>query len=269
MHGTLDTLEFVVGSSARREVLSRLASGPATRQTVLDDTPSSKSSVYDSLNKLDEHGLVYQQEDNRWATTAAGQVLSDAIARCERTGSVLSEDGEYWERHDASGVPDKFRAEFFTLDDHEIIRSPDSDPYRASRRVADEIAAAECISVVTPVYHDRYAEALNESPDSDRRLVVTPEMIQRIVVGSSEEVEGAKHVESRVYDASFAMAVSDETLLLSLPKLDGSYDPQTEVVVETDAAVDWGTRLFEHLWERAEDTEQFVADRYDESERDA
>ena len=61
------------------------------------------------------------------------------------------------------------------------------------------------------------------------------------------------------------MAVSDDALLLSLPKLDGSYDPHTEVVAETDAAVDWGKRLFEWVWERAADTERYLADRYGEA----
>lgn len=265
MHGTLDTLEFVVGSTARREVLAALASEPATRQTVLDGVSSSKSSVYDALNKLDEHGLVYQRDDGAWATTAAGQVLSDAVTRCERAESVLAEDGDYWERHDASGLPEQFRAEFFALEGHEILRSPDADPYRAARHVADEIAAAECISVVAPVYHDRYADAMHESPDSDRRLVVTPDLIRRSIEDESSDLEGADHVESRVCDATFAMAVSSDTLLLSLPKLDGTYDAHTEVVAETDAAVDWGHRLFEHVWERATDIEQFVVDQYGEA----
>jgi predicted transcriptional regulator len=263
MHGTIDTLTFVVGSAVRRGVLATLAAEPATRQTVLDDVSSSKSSVYDALNKLDEHGLVYQRDDDTWATTAAGQVLSDAITRCEQTESVLSQGGDYWAHHDASGVPERFRAELFALADHEVIRSPDADPYRAARRVADEIAAAENVSVVAPVYHDRYADAMNSSPESDRRLVVTPDLVRREMDSDSGEREGADHVESRVYDTTFAMAVSSDTLLLSLPKLDGTYDAHTEAVAETEAAVDWGHRLFEYVWERATDVDQFVADRYD------
>ena len=261
----MDSLTFVAGSTARREVLSVLAADPATRSEVLDSATSSTSSVYDALNKLEEQGLVYQRDDDSWATTSAGQVLSDAILRCERTEAVIDDDAAYWEGHDASGIPERFRGEFHALEGYEVVRSPETDPYRASRLVADEIAAAGDVSVVAPVYHDRYADAMNRSPESDRRLVVTPDVVQQLVEDTPDGPEGADHVESRVYGAGFAMAVSDDTLLLSLPKLDGSYDPHTEVVAETDAAVDWGKRLFAWIWERATDAERYLADRYGEA----
>jgi predicted transcriptional regulator len=261
----MDSLTFVAGSTARREVLSVLASDPSTRSEVLDSAGSSKSSVYDALNKLEEKGFVYQRDDDCWATTSAGQVLSDAIRRCERTEAVIEDDAAYWESHDASRIPERFRAEFHAFEGYEVVRSPDTDPYRASRLVADELAAAGPLSVVAPVYHDRYADSMNRSTQSDRRLVVTPDVVQRLVEDTPDDPEGANHVDSRVYAAGFAMAVSDDALLLSLPKLDGSYDPHTEVVAETDAAVDWGKRLFEWVWERAADTERYLADRYGEA----
>ncbi|NHN48642.1 DUF1724 domain-containing protein [Halostella sp. JP-L12] len=264
----MDSLSFVVGSAARREVLAALAPGPATRGEVLDAARSSKSSVYDALNKLEEHGLVHQRADDTWATTSAGQVLSDAITRCERTGDVLDSEAAYWEEHDATDIPERFRAEFHALEGYEVVRSPDTDPYRASRVVADTIASVGRVSVVAPVYHDRYADAMNQSPDADRRLVITPDVLEQLVEDAPDGPEGADHVESRVYAAEFAMVVSDDTLLLSLPTLDGSYDPHTEVVAETDAAIDWGERLFERIWERATDAERFVADRYGEAALD-
>ena len=261
----MDSLTFVAGSTARREVLSVLASDSATRGEVLDSAGSSKSSVYDALNELEEHGFIYQRDDDCWATTSAGQVFSDAIRRCERTETVIDADAAYWEGHDASGIPERFRAEFHALEGYEVVRSPDTDPYRASRLVADELATARRLSVVAPVYHDRYADSMNRSPQSDRRLVVTPDVIQQLVEDTPDNPEGANRVDSRVYASRFAMAVSDDTLLLSLPKLDGSYDPHTEVVAETDAAVDWGRRLFEWVWERATDAERYLADRYGEA----
>lgn len=257
-----DGLSFVVGSRARREVLSALVTGPASRGDVLDATASSKSSVYDAIKRLEERGLVHQQENDAWAATAAGQVIADAVRRCERAERALSADADYWERHDAAGISDEFRAEFAALSGYEIVRSPDTDPYRASRRVAEGIAAADRIAVVAPVYHDRYAEALTESPEADRRLVVTPDVLREVVESDPPGPADGDHVEARVYDAPFAMAVSADTLLLSLPRLDGSYDPHTEVVAESDRAADWGRRLFEHVWERARDAEAYVADEF-------
>ncbi|WP_135820650.1 helix-turn-helix transcriptional regulator [Halostella litorea] len=264
MSGGIDNLQFVVGSRARREVLAALADSPAGRGEVLDGTASSESSVYDAINRLAERGLVHQRGDDAWATTAAGQVIADAIARCERTERTLAADAEYWQRHDAAALPDAFREEFAAIDGYEVVRSPDTDPYRASRRVAEGIASADCVSVITPVYHDRYAEALNESSGADRRLVVTPDVLREVVEEEPPGPDDDGDVAVRVYDTAFAMVVSAESLLLSFPTLDGSYDPHTEVVAETDAAIDWGGRLFEHVWERATDVEAYVADRYGE-----
>ena len=245
-------------------MLSTLVESPADRGELLDATAASESSVYDAVNRLAERGLVHQRDDDAWAATAAGQVIADAVRRCERTERTLAADAEYWRRHDAAGIPDEFRAEFAALTEYEVVRSPETDPYRASRRIADEIAAAEYVSVIAPMYHDRYADAMNESPEADQRLVVTPDMIRSVVEEDPPGPEGGDHVEARVYDTSLAMAVSADTLLLSLPTLDGSYDPQTEVVVESERAVDWGERLFDHVWDRARDAEAFVVERYGE-----
>jgi len=268
MCASFDSLQFVAGSRARREVLSTLVADPATRSAVLDATGSSKSSVYDAIKRLEERGLVYQRADDRWAATAAGQVIADALRRCERTERALSADPEYWERHDAAGIPERFRAEFAALSGYEVVRSPDTDPYRASRRVADEIASADRVSVVAPVYHDRYAEALNESSGAERRLVVTPDVLREVVEGDPPGPTEDSQVATRVYDAAFAMVVSSETLLLSFPTLDGSYDPHTEVVAGSADATDWGRRLFDHVWERATGVEAYVADRYGEDALD-
>jgi predicted transcriptional regulator len=255
----IDTFEYVYGSRARREVLSTLAARAQSRRSVVESCESSESSVYDALNKLQRRGLVHQRDDGEWTTTGAGRVVADVVDQCSGIDAVLA-DEEYWASHDVSVLPERFRRSIGALEGYEVVRSPGPDPYRANRTVAEAIRSAERVSVMTPIYHDRFASALSESAAEDRRLLMTPAMVQGIAETEPEpEAVEMGSIEARVGEFDLALTVTDDSLLLSLPTLDGTYDPETELVAASPAAVEWGERLFERYWTEATDVERLAA----------
>lgn len=132
-----------------------------------------------------------------------------------------------------------------------MIRSPDTDPYRAARRVARAIRAASDVAIVAPVYSDRHATALLESEAERRRLVMTPPMVDRLLADQPTGPDADLDALSiRVQPAAVSVTVTDSRLLLSLPEADGSFDATAELLAESDAAIAWGRDLFEHYWER-------------------
>jgi len=273
MTGDSGSFEYVFGSAARREVLSVLEAGPERRPAVVETADASQSSVYAALNELRDRGLV-TEADAEWRLTGAGQTVVRQLSRCRSVDAVLRADPDYWRGHDAGALPDRFRAELDALEGYEVLRSPDTDPFRATRRIEETIEAGSVIDIATPIYHDRYADAFLETHAERKRLLMTPETVRSIVTEidgdeggppAGSEAGALPGAEMRITDSPVALTVTDSSLLLSLPELDGSYDRHTELLVSSDAAVDWGRRLFETLWTAATPVEAFV-DRADVGE---
>jgi predicted transcriptional regulator len=264
-----DAIGFVLGSSARREVLARLADGDGTGREVVGACDASESAVYDALARLAERDYVAETDDGTWELTGAGRIVADAMERCERLDDVLGGQAEYWATHDPTGLPERFRRSIDRLECCEVIRSPDTDPYRAARRVSRAIRAASDVGIVTPVYSERHATALLESDAERRRLVMTPRVVDRLLTdqpaGPDAEFDT---LQIRVQPAAVSVTVTDRRLHCSLPESDGSFDATSELHAESDAAIAWGRDLFEHYWERGTPIGQWVACEHPEAVAD-
>lgn len=258
-----DAVAFVLGSDARREVLGRLADGDVDGRGIVDACDASESAAYDALGRLADRGLVAETEDDTWRLTGAGRLVADTVERCERLDGVIGDDTEYWASHDPTGLPGRFRRSIDRLECCEVVRSPDEDPYRAARTVERAIADARTVAIVAPVYSDRHAEALLETDAERRRLVMTPEMVSRLLedepAGPDQELGD---LQVRVQPAAISMTVTDERLCFSLPTPDGSFDATSEVLAGSDAAIEWGRHLFEYYWELGTPVGQWIGAEY-------
>lgn len=256
-------VSFVLGSAARREVLSRLADGEASGRDVVVACDASESAVYDALGRLADRGFVAETAEGDWEPTGSGRLVADTVERCERLDGVIGGDTEYWASHDPTELPANYRRSIDRLECCDVVRSPDTDPYRAARRVERAIEDARTVAIVAPVYSDRHAEALLESDAERRRIVMTPQMVSRLV---NDEPAGPEadlgDLSIRVQTAGISMTVTDERLLFSLPTPAGSFDATSEVVADGAAAIEWGRSLFEHYWERGTPIGQWLANEH-------
>lgn len=262
MVGPTERVEFVCASESRRQVLGALASEPRRRQVVVSSAAASESAVYDAMNRLADSGFIYEREDGRWGLTGTGRAVADVLDRVGAVESVVETTGSYLDDHDLGVVPAPERRELHRLADPEVVDSPETDPFRAARRVRLAIANADHVSVLASVYHDRFAEALVEGDPDSVRLVLAPEILELDAEADGPTDDDglalSERVDVRVAEAEFAMTVTGDGVYLSLPRLDGTYDPRTELVSESSTAADWGGSVFERYWERATPIEAFA-----------
>jgi predicted transcriptional regulator len=240
---------FVASSRVRTAVLRTLADGPAGTDDLLASVDASSSAVYGALDELRSEGLV---RDGEPALTGVGRVVAELVERGTRLEELFDGTGDYFETHDTGVLPADARRRLDDLAGARVVRATETQPHRAVETVSDRVGRADRADVVSPVYVQRYGDVMPDTGDS--RLVVTPGVV------STREETGDPTFESvgvRVATVEFALGVTEETLLLSLPTLDGEYDASSELVAEHDAALAWGRRLFERLWERGEPTDAF------------
>jgi len=247
----MGVFDAVFASSVRRAVLAELSERPRQRRDLLDDVDASESAVYNALNELRDRDLLREGRTRRWETTGLGDLVAEYVAARERTGDVLSTHAEYWTTHDATALPEAFRTTLGALAGAERLSSPDAEPFRVVGTVADVIERADRIALATPLYHDRYAAALERvACEAEVRLVLAPPVLADVEEREDADWDAANPV-IRVGEPAATVLVTDDSLLLSLPREDGTHDPEEKLFADTDRAREWGDRLFERHWQAA------------------
>lgn len=246
MTETRNHIEYVIGSSVRADILHALAGDAETVAELRETVEASESAIYSAVNDLEGRGLV-ASTDGTLSLTGSGQLTTDALDRFSAVETLVDTDVEYWETHDIDALPDRFRDRLPQLAGCEVRRATAADPHRVVRTVARHIEEASTPDIVAPVYGEEYASALSSC--SSVRLLVDEVVTEQ--VAEVDAVEAPPNTTVRVGHVSFALAVTEDALLLSLPDLQGDYDSRTEVIAEHDRARAWGRRLFEHCWAEA------------------
>ncbi|MDS0298084.1 DUF1724 domain-containing protein [Halogeometricum sp. S1BR25-6] len=253
-------VEYVESSRTRESVVVALRLEARPVRELCAALDASESGVYAATNGLRDRDLV-ETADGRVRLTGLGRVVADAVERRRRVETLLETDSGYWRTHDVRALPDAFRARLGELAGAEVFRASETDPGGAVRLVDDHLRDADAVSVVSPVHLPGLGRTLREvCADRPGGLLVTEAVVEEI-----RRREGAvplpERLSVRVADASFALAAVDGRTLLSLPRLDGTYDPRTELVADTDAAAAFGEDLFNHVWAGATPVEDVASTR--------
>jgi len=251
-------VQYVSTSSVRTDIVGALCPQDRTTADLLADLDASESAVYDALANLERRGLLVSG-DGTWRLTGTGRLVADTIHRQRLTERLLDGDAEYWERHDASVIPQRFRFRLCEIGTYEVVRKTQADIDRPVREVVTRVESVENCHVVSPVYHREYEAAMPDSPDS--RLVVSCEVVDEMTrQGSNVDRRTFEQTAVRVTPIDYALGVSDEWVILTLPEMNGEW-PSAKFVSETDDAVAWGHDLFESIWADATTIGAYLADR--------
>jgi len=244
MTGERTFVDYVSGSSVRADLVGALHDDPRSTAELLEGLEASESAVYDAIGDLESRGLIVETEGRR-ATTGRGTTVAERLADRTRLDALLADD--YWVEHDVEPLPGPFRRRMHALAGASIVRAAETDPNRVVRIVRKRIERADSIRVVSPIYHEEFAEGLERTSDS--RLVLDRAVVRDLSAEIDRKSPDPGTV--RISDVGFALVVTDRTVMLSLPTMDGRYDPRSEVIAETENAVEWGNRLFEFCWSTA------------------
>lgn len=250
--GTDSIVEYVTSATTRESVVRELAAESRFTRTLCGALDASESGVYAAVNGLRENGVVSADDDGRLRLTGLGVVAADAVERRRRLERVLESDRDYWRHHDAGALPDPFRARLPELAGVDVFRTSEADPVGAVRLIREHLRDADRVTVVSPVHLPELGETLREvCADRPGRMVVTEEVVEEVRRHDGDRIPVPERLSVRVADVSFALAVADDATFVSLPRIDGGYDPRTELVAETSTATAFGDDLFEWVWEDA------------------
>lgn len=260
-----DPLQFVLSSSVRADLLRSVADGRRTTDELLEAIDASSSAIYNALGRMEEASLL-TSEDDRWELTGSGRLVADFVRRRNRLGDLLGEAESYFATHDLDAIPEEFRLRMSELAGADVLEASETEPQRVIRQVAEHFETAERADVLSPIYTETFGSAVPTTGDS--RLLLDESVVEMAVDTTADadeleaELDDWAAANVRVDTVDFALAVTEDALLLSLPNLEGSYDARTEFVVEHDRGRQWGTELFEHFWADAQPLVPYVREHH-------
>lgn len=256
--GVESVIQYVRTSSVRTDIIGSLCPGAKPTNELLSAVDASESAIYDALSNLEGRGLVTSMDDD-WRLTGSGRLVADTIHRQQRLEDLFAVDPQYWEHHDTSVLPQPFRCRLPELDEYTVIRGTQTDINRPVREVVTRVESVPNCDVVSPVYHPEYEAAMPDSAGS--RLVLSCAVIDEILDKESLAVDMNLFTETavRVTPVTYALAVSDDWVILTLPELDGAW-PSAKIISETDSAISWANDLFARIWGDATPMETYLAD---------
>lgn len=243
--------EFVIASSVRTGIVSRLTEGPASIDELLSDIDASDSAVYNAVSALADRGVLSGDADS-WELNARGQLVANAIDYWNATGTFLDAAPEYWETHDASVIPPQFRRRLSAIGDYDVVRSVESQVTRHHRAALTRLREADHCLIMSPFFSIEYHNAIPDSPETrvlaHQSALETRTQRLRDGLDAGQELD---HATVRRTRSKCSLAVGDDFLVLSLPTQSGE-PTMANVVSETESAVQWGTDLFEEKWAESE-----------------
>lgn len=260
-----DPLQFVLSSSVRADLLGRVADGRRRTDELLETIDASSSAIYNALGRLEDASLLTSEGDV-WDVTGSGRLVADFVRRRNRLGSLLGEAESYFATHDLGAIPQEFRLRMSELAGADVLEASETEPQRVIRQVAEHFESAERADVLSPIYAETFGSAVPTSGES--RLLLDESIVEMAVDTTADraaleaELEDWAAANVRVDTVDIALAVTEDKLLLSLPRLDGSYDARTEFVVDHPRGREWGTELFEHFWRDAEPLVPYVREHH-------
>ena len=276
--------EFVITSTVRTEIVRRVADTPTSTDTLLAAVAASDSAVYDALSTLSDRGLL-TETDSGWELTAHGSIVADSIAAWQASEEFLTTDPEFWKHHRVTVIPAAFRRRLPEIGEYEIIRDGPQDPNRSEDVAINMLETADYCELTTPYYSQRHEAAI--PTHSKTRLLVTREAIdvsfQRYKDGHRETLTELDPANIRLTECQFASVVTGEKLKFELPTLSDHTthqhgganttessdrrsvtDTSAIFVSETDAAVQFGRDLFEHLWANSDPLGPYIDSEFPE-----
>lgn len=251
-------IEYVRSSSVRCDVVNSLANRAQSTDQILATLSASESAIYDALSNLQNRGVIVETEDG-WRLSGSGRLINDILNQQQATDRLLSAESSYWDQHDVTALPQPFRRRLPDLGDYEVVRAAETDLRGLVPWVVSHVEAIETCDVISPMYHREFEEAMPDNPDS--RLVAGERVINDVLLNQFNDPSPGEfdETEIRVAAVPFALAVSDEWTILTIPE-HGEQWSDAKIISTTDSAIEWGRELFEDVWVDSDPLDSYLSE---------
>jgi predicted transcriptional regulator len=250
MEGALQSL---TGAWVRTRILFSLQDGPQATPDLTQAVEASITSVLHSTKAMIAEGTVERGPEG-FSLTNTGRIKMALLAELINGLAALDECNGFWLSHDLSGIPSELKIRIGQLAGGTVIQDEPADPLKSQTAFIEAVAQAQEVQGVSPITAPGYQEMILAALERGAKvsLILTKSIISKIDPDALQAAFAYENFQLyEISDAKVAFTVTDKLVSIALFNLDGSYDPQQDLICEGPEAVRWGRELFEHYLEQA------------------
>jgi predicted transcriptional regulator len=242
-----DHLQALTGSSVRTKVILSLRDGPKGVSELTREIGASASTLLHSIKALQKDGTVGTGPS--YELTHAGHIKALALNNLIKVLAVVSQSEQFWQSHDLSGIPLSLQADIGKLEGATLVQNSPTDPLASQTAFMEAVLRAKEVrgvsGIIAPGYQDMILSLLEKGAKVS--LILTRRVIERIKPDAFKAALACDNFTLyEIDDVRVGFSVTNELVTIALYRLDGSYDPQQDLICEGPDAVEWGGELFEY-----------------------
>lgn len=239
----LSDLFFQLSSADRRRIIEELQAHNLKLNEVAKKLDITATEAFRQLQRLTEAGFLEKNSDGKYHSTPYSRLIVESSAAMD----FLSKHREYFLGHDASLIPPQFRARFGELS--KTVLHPDI--VLNIDTATEELKNAEKqIDVMSERGLEQHGQILRKrSLEGVKVRALRHESMIETMRG--ELIDAKSSGESRFIPRICVMMIlTDKSVGISFPKLDGKLDYQA-LVGRDPESMTWAGDLFEDQWNKA------------------
>ncbi len=211
--GTIETVQFLVGSAVRVRLLASLSEQRQDARTLVDRLDVPHSTVQRNLTKLEERGWIDVTVNRRYYATPVGEMVLDALDGL--LGTVDAVDGL---AAFVESVPfDDIDLDLETLAASECVVADNQTPAAPLSEFVDLLGDAAGFKLVTPHWNPAFSEVIDRQLEAGHEVdLITERSQERLLTGT-----GVAGINEHISDSDLSVAFTDETLSLGVALTDG------------------------------------------------
>lgn len=248
------SLKSLTSAWVRTRILFSLRDAPQFTPDLAQAVEASITSVLHSTKAMIAEGTIERCPDG-FRPTNTGHIKVALLSELINGLAALDEGKDFWLSHDLSGIPAELQLRIGQLAGGKVVRDEPAAPLQSQAAFIEAVSQAKEIRGISPIIAPGYPEMILAALSRGAKvtLILTKSIISKIDPDALQAAFACDNF--RLYEiddgVKVAFTVTGELVSIALFNLDGSYDPQQDLICEGPEAVNWGRELFEHYLQQA------------------
>ncbi len=251
-----DDLKFITSSDIRSKIIISLNKGQKKLGDLKDEINMRSSSILHSMSQLESRNLIVR-EFQSYSLSQPGEMIAIILIDMINSFSLIKKHKDFWLDHDLNEIPEDLLDKIDYLGDFKVINSPiiDSSGQSVLKKLLYESKVIK--GVLSPlIIHDELS-VVNEK-ENIHLILADNTLNETVKVLSPKSKENTSIVENiKLWkiknDLKLVLIVTENFLLLKLPKINEKNDSASYLMSETEESIEWGNELFDYYLNQAEE----------------
>ncbi len=225
---------------------------PMKISQIANELGVSRETVKPHVRGFVESKLV-ERKEGKYVLTPVGKVVVKKAFEIESLLKMCDELKEFFTSHDLSSIPEELLEDIHMLADGFVVKS--CDPFEISSEWVEILEESSWIKGVSPVYHPDFPSLFTKlSEERDVVLILTREVFEKCLRRDGDLLKRflKRGKMFTCEEAGLALIVAEKGLAMGL-YANESYDATSIYVSRSEEAVEWGLKVFEHLFRKAKE----------------